>query len=219
MGRVNNGVNGPVSGKVGSVVFCKWKGIDYIRSLPRIKKHRKPTASQATQRSKFSFMQEKLSPIVPFVRLGFMNYAPNRSGHSSAMSYNLKEAVLEEEHGYQLDHEKFSFSKGVLPYPKEAKATLDNGIIRFTWRYDAQDEKESKHHINLTLLLLYPENEKHQAWGKRFGNSRYDGYDTIVLKETTCKPGAKYHAYIAFFAEDGSNDSSDSVYAGAIEIP
>ncbi|MBD1427834.1 hypothetical protein [Sphingobacterium arenae] len=46
MARVKNGVNGTVSGKVGPSVFCKWKDIYYVRSLPRITKKRKPTSGQ-----------------------------------------------------------------------------------------------------------------------------------------------------------------------------
>jgi len=216
MGRVINGVNGPVSGKIGNVVFCKWKGIDYIRSLPRLKKNRKPTSSQAVQRSKFSFMQKTLSHVVPLVRLGFMNYAANRTGHNSAMSYNLKEAVLEDDAGYKLHYEKFAFSKGSLPAPKDVKITQENDVIRFTWA-EAKDEKELDNHLNRTMLLLYPEGTKYMAWGKQFGNCRYEGSDTIAF---VAQPGegAKFHAYMAFIAEDGSNNSSDSVYAGVIEI-
>lgn len=217
MGKAINGANGPISGKVGSVVFCKWKGIDYVRSLPRINRNRKPTQSQAKQRSKFSFMQEMLSPVVPFVRLGFMNYAPNRTGHNSAMSYNLKEAVSEEEGGYTLVYEKFTFSKGILPAPKEAQAVREGDYVRFTWKYNPKDEKESVNIRNRTLLLLYLDGEITFATGKQFGSYRHEGYDQIEIPNGV-KAGSTFHAYIAFFAEDGSNNSSDSVYAGAIEI-
>jgi len=40
MANVTQGVNGPPSGKVGAVVFCKWKEINYVRSLPRVNKKR-----------------------------------------------------------------------------------------------------------------------------------------------------------------------------------
>lgn len=218
MGRVTKGVNGPVSGKVGNVVFCKWKGIDYIRSLPRLNKRRKPTASQGKQRSKFSFMQNMLKPVVPLVRLGFMNYAPNRTGHNSAMSYNLREAIIEDEGDYRLNYEKFTFSKGILPAPREVKIVLDQDKVRFTWASDAKDEKELGRNFNRATLLLYPEGERINAWSKPFGNYRYEGYDTVDFVAPS-GVGAKFHAYIAFFAEDGSNNSSDSVYAGVIEIP
>jgi len=217
MGKVINGVNGPVSGKIGNVVFCKWKGIDYIRSLPRLKKNRKPTASQAKQRSKFRFMQDMLSYMVPLVRLGFMNYAPNRTGHNSAMSYNLKEAVLQDDAGYKLHYEKFSFSKGSLPAPKDVKITLEGNILRFSWA-DAKDEKELDNEFNHTMLLLYPEDRRHLAHTKQFGNYRHQEEDTLDVANLAGKE-AKFHAYIAFFASDGSNNSSDSVYAGVIEIP
>lgn len=35
MGTYKNGIAGPFSGKIGGVVGSGWKGIDYIRSIPR----------------------------------------------------------------------------------------------------------------------------------------------------------------------------------------
>ncbi|MCL4641857.1 MULTISPECIES: DUF6266 family protein [Olivibacter] len=214
MGRVTNGANGPISGKVGSVVFCKWKGIDYVRGLPRINKNRKPTKSQAKQRSKFSFMQEKLKPIVPLVRLGFMNYATNRTGHNSAMSYNLKEAVLETTDGYELDYEKFCFSKGILPPPEGVQVEQKNKKLYISWKNTSIDSKLNR---NRTMLLLYPEDRLTFAEAKQFGNCRFELHDEIALP-AGLKIGTKLHLYLSFFATDGSNNSSDSVYAGVIEI-
>lgn len=215
MGRVTNGANGPISGKVGSVVFCKWKGIDYVRGLPRINKNRKPTKSQAKQRSKFSFMQERLKPIVPLVRLGFMNYANNKTGHNSAMSYNLKEAVLETEDGYKLDYERFCFSKGILPPPENVQVEVNDKKLSINWKNTSIDSKINR---NRTMLLLYPEDLRISTEAKQFGNCRFELHDEIELP-SELRAGAKFHLYLSFFATDGSNNSSDSVYAGVIEIP
>lgn len=217
MARISNGPNGSVSGTAGSVVFCRWKDIDYVRGKPRIDKHRKPTKNQAKQRTKFSFMQEYLKPIVPLVRLGFMQYARNRTGHNSAMSYNIKEAVKETENGYQIIPEKFMFSKGVLPIPKQVHAEQDGDDILFSWEYDIKDDKEHENSYNRTILLLYPENEqRYYPIAQIMGNHRVDKKDRISINGTA--KGVVFHAYLAFFSNDGSNQSSDSIYAGSIEI-
>jgi len=217
MGKVTNGANGSVSGTMGSAVFCRWKDIDYVRSKPRINKNRKPTKNQKKQQTKFSFIQEYLSPVVPLVRLGFMEYAPNRTGHNSAMSYNIKEAVEETENGYRIIPEKFMFSKGILPVAKQVHAEQEGSDIVFSWGYDNKDDKEHKNSYNRTLLLLYPENQQHYyPIAHIMGNHRVDKQERISISGTN--KGVILHTYLAFFSNDGSNQSSDSIYAGSIEV-
>ncbi|QNL51454.1 hypothetical protein H8S90_07735 [Olivibacter sp. SDN3] len=215
MGKVINGVNGPVSGKVGNVVFCKWKGIDYIRSLPRINRSRKPTAGQAKQRSKFRFMQDVLSSIVPLVRMGFMNHSPNRTGHNVAMSYNIKNAVTEDDAGYRIIPEKFMMSGGILAPPRETSVTLEeNDQVLFRWAYRGKSENE--HGLDRALLLITDFDRMLNFHTS--GNFRESGEDRLYLPNAKFKRGDIFHTYLAFFATDGSNHSSDSVYIGTIEI-
>ena len=55
MGTVKKGILGDFSGKVGSVVGSNWKGIGYIRSLPK-KVGNPRTLPQKSHRAKFRFM-------------------------------------------------------------------------------------------------------------------------------------------------------------------
>ncbi|HWV72124.1 MAG TPA: DUF6266 family protein [Pseudosphingobacterium sp.] len=215
MGRVINGANGAISGKVGSVVFCKWKSIDYVRGLPRINRNRKATEGQAKQRSKFSYMQAILGDIVPLVRLGFMNYAPNRTGHNSAMSHNIKHAVAETEEGLAVLPENFRISGGILSPPRETSMRQDGNEIVFNWAYDSKNIDRDRGR-DRTLLLVTDFKES-----KSFTNSggfRYHGEDRLTLFREKHNAGTILHGYLAFFATDGSNHSSDSVYIGSIEI-
>ncbi len=92
MARVNNGANGAPSGKVGAVVFCKWKDINYVRSLPKVKKRRKLSDSENKNRSKFAFTQTFLGQFTKFFRLGFQRYKENMTAFNAAMSYHLEHA-------------------------------------------------------------------------------------------------------------------------------
>jgi hypothetical protein len=40
MGRLVNGINGAIEGKVGTVVGATWKGIPYIRARPKRRRGR-----------------------------------------------------------------------------------------------------------------------------------------------------------------------------------
>ncbi|PRD57289.1 DUF6266 family protein [Sphingobacterium gobiense] len=216
MARVKNGVNGTVSGKVGPSVFCKWKDIYYVRSLPRIKKNRKPTSGQRKNQSKFAFMQECLSSIVPFVRLGFMQYAPNRTGHNSAMSYNLRESVVFEGEHYRLDYEKFAISRG-LPSPvSSAEVNQEDGHVIIRWKVDTVFRQKHGERMFRCIALLYPDNSVNPV--NKVGvlqDSYLEDCEQIISLEQV-PDGTTYHVYLAFLASDGSNISTDSVYLGEI---
>ena len=59
MAILTEGVSGPVTGRVGNLIFYQVKGQNRVRSLPRLTK-RKPTPEQAAQRAKFKLMQDWL---------------------------------------------------------------------------------------------------------------------------------------------------------------
>ena len=90
MARLTNGALGGFSGKVGSVVGCRWKDVDYIRSLPRINKKRKPTPAQVAARAKFTFLNTWLKKMTSFVAIGFANYSGRMTGMQAAHSCNAK---------------------------------------------------------------------------------------------------------------------------------
>ncbi|MFC6103960.1 DUF6266 family protein [Olivibacter domesticus] len=215
MGRVINGANGAISGKVGSVVFCKWKNIDYVRGLPRINRNRKATEEQGKQRSKFGYMQDILGSIVPLVRLGFMNYAPNRTGHNSAMSHNIKHAITETEAGLRVIPENFMISGGILPAPREASISQEGNDFIFKWAYDAINVDRS-HAGDRTLLLITDFKESPNY--TKSGGFRDQGEDRLTMFREKYRSGTILHGYMAFFATDGSNNSSNSVYVGSIEV-
>lgn len=216
MARVKNGVNGTVSGKVGPSVFCKWKDIYYVRSVPRIKKNRKPTSGQRKNQSKFAFMQECLSSIVPFVRLGFMQYAPNRTGHNSAMSYNLRESVIVEEEHYRLDYEKFAISRG-LPSPvSNADVNQENGHVIIRWKVDPVFRQKHGERMFRCVALLYPDNGVDMMYRAGVLQDSYLEDREQIISMGPAPKDTGYHVYLAFLASDGSNISTDSIYLGKI---
>lgn len=212
MGKVSNGVNGQVSGKVGNVVFCKWKDITYVRSLPRYKKKRKKSIKQVLQRARFTCMQAHLVPILPLIRLGFRNTAPNRSGHNSAMSYNLKNAVQQVDEQFNVIPEQFRFSSGILVPPSNVSIEQKGDDLTFRWSLPEDDfSRENRQ----TLLLAYSPGGA-PTW-TIFGKDSHTFEEDLSIAHRY-KPGDVLHAYMAFVATDGSGHTSDSVYAGAITI-
>lgn len=92
MGTYKNGIAGPFSGKIGTVVGSSWKGIDYMRSLPR-RSYRPPTDKQKAQRMKMALAVEFLSPISALVNIGFASEAIKTSGFNVATSSFITNAI------------------------------------------------------------------------------------------------------------------------------
>src|SRR3546814_20920324 len=63
MGSFNRGIHGGFSGKVGNVVGAHWRGIDYMRSLPRVSKGRPVTEEQLMHRVRFAAAVAFAKPI------------------------------------------------------------------------------------------------------------------------------------------------------------
>lgn len=87
MARLKHGVFGPVSGKLGSVVGGSWKGIPYLRSVPKKKKKpAPPSAAQIGNEQKMKFTNKALVPFQAYINIGFQHYAIEKTALSAAYS-------------------------------------------------------------------------------------------------------------------------------------
>ncbi len=113
MGKISQGILGGFSGKVGNVIGGNWKGIDYMRVKPANVANPK-TEGQVDQRSKFSTVLQFLQPLQGFLKVGFHAYAVKMTEFNSAMSYNVKNAIIGEYPYYAIDFESVLVSRGAL---------------------------------------------------------------------------------------------------------
>lgn len=215
MATVRNGAQGTVRGKIGNLVYCQWKDINYVRTLPVRNKKKAASPAQRTVRSRFAFVQNRLTNILPLLRVGFRNYAPNRTAHNSAMSYNLLEAVNQENGIYTLDFEKFSFAQG-QPNPitsVDIEVTADQYIIH--WDYDkAIRNKYCQDNYRMTFLAYPDQEDTTQVYMLQYGNMLTSNKQEIPIHELN--RDINLHLYIAFQAVDGSNTTTDSMYIGLL---
>ncbi|MGK6351015.1 DUF6266 family protein [Parapedobacter sp. DT-150] len=215
MGKLTDGIHGHVHGKVGGVVFYTANGQNIARSLPRAtRKKRKPTALQALQRERFKVMQDWLRPLLRVVKVGFGKYAPPRTGHNAAMSYNLTHAVVynEEASRYEVNPEAFAFSGGPLAAPLNASAVQDGNTVRFSW--ENPGGRDIRYTTRTMLLLCKPGSGT--CHYKTYGNAAGVGMDTLDVRGYYL-PGDTCHAYMAFIDEE-TGAVSDSVYAGSFVL-
>lgn len=120
MGKINQGILGGVSGRVGSVVGASWKGVPTIRVYqPNVSNPQ--TAAQTTQRTAFSNITKIASSLLTPLIKGFWDrFAVKQSGYNAFIAANKLESG-----GFQSDASSIVFSRGKLSATKvfTAKST------------------------------------------------------------------------------------------------
>lgn len=113
MARYENGINGPVSGKVGSVIAASWRGIDYVKSKQKVST-KKPSEAQLSQRRVFAMVSSWLKPLRDLIWIGFQSFKSGRTPVNEAISFTLKEAIVADGSESRINFSKVVFSRGEL---------------------------------------------------------------------------------------------------------
>jgi len=210
MGKITNGINGSLTGTVGTVVGSSWKGIPYIKSAYKTRT-KKAGEKEAANRNKFAIAQAWLKPLLPFVREGFKGYSETVEGYLAAKSWLLRNCFIGEVQDTQIDPALMKVSYGDLPLPENiAVGQTEKGQLQFTWD-DAPAEGTNRH--DQVMLLAY-DIENKIAYFNLTGQFRNTGSDILAIDN---RQGRTYHLYLAFTAAD-RNRQSDSVYLGEWKV-
>ena len=153
MGTYNKGILGAFSGKVGPVVGASWRGKDVLRSLPK-RANRIPTPQQEMQRVKFSLVSGFLTPFYPVLRRFFGSNGATITRVNQAMSYHLKEAIVDTGAGFGIDYAKVVMTKGDLTGLENPQVTAAaGGVLNFTWT-DNSGQGQAKAEDKLIIALF-----------------------------------------------------------------
>jgi hypothetical protein len=71
MAKINKGIFGPLTGKIGSFIGSTWLGIPYLKKAPVKDKNSKRSAAQIANSQKFGYVSRWLVPFHPFITVGF----------------------------------------------------------------------------------------------------------------------------------------------------
>ncbi|HEY4150702.1 MAG TPA: DUF6266 family protein [Chitinophagaceae bacterium] len=208
MGRLTIGINGPVQGRIGTVIGSSWKGVPYVKG-PYKKQTGKAPEGEARNQSKFAMAHYWLKPLKAFLREGFKGYAKLVEGFNAAKSYLLLHAFEGVAPSIAINPALVKVSSGVLPLPGNIVVSKTAaGQLSFTWDTVAGQVQNSKDQV---MMLAY-DVEHGKAYYNTLGEMRRAGADTLHTDPTS---GKTYHVYCAFVAADRSGQS-DSVYLGTI---
>jgi len=211
MGRLPNGPNGPLIGKLGKMSGAKWKNLHYVRSLPETS-GKPPSDGQRIQRAKFALVSRFLKPMKDLVAFSFNDPDVNMTGYNRAQSYILKNAVCGVYPGYRIHYPSVLISNGFLPNAiLPAAAIGDDGNVVFTWTDNSGMGKASPD--DFTLLFVYCEaiNQCNHRIGDAIRSRGTVTYNLRLYK------GQTIQTWLAFISAD-EKDISPGIFTGEITI-
>lgn len=211
MGTYKNGICGPFSGKIGTVVGSSWNGIDYMRSLPG-RSGKKPTEAQKSQRMKLALAIAFLRPLSEVVNMGFKNVAVQKTGFNAATSHLITEAISGIYPDFKIDYSKVLISMGSLTGAWNAGVSSVTGTSLLV-NWENNSGAGTARTTDRVLLVVYNSTISESLY-LRAGNTRDSGLQTFVLPSGFA--GHKVHVWISFISV--TNIVSTSIYAGSIEI-
>ena len=212
MGKINSGILGGFSGKVGTVVGAFWKGIATMRSLASSVSNPN-TPAQLEQRAKFSAIVKFLKPLTSFLRIGFKNAAIKMSAFNAAMSYNYSHAITGTYPVFDIDYTKVLVSQGNFPGALNPVGEAGiAGAVDFTWDDNTWEAEATAE--DLSVLVVY--NPTKDAAVSVIGAiTRAIGAQTITLPNSYA--GDEVQCYIAFTNAKGSV-ISNSQFVGSVIV-
>lgn len=202
MGKIQKGTLGEFTGKIGNLVGCNWKGVPYMRSRPTHMTNPR-TKEQQHQRGKFTIAMDFLRTITPFVRIGYRELATNQTAFNAAMSYIMKNAIIDNGQGLELDYNKVLVSHGSLMQVFQATAILEASNVLFTWENNGGQGNATN--TDVALLLVYNK-EKNLAIYNTTAFRRSDSKSVLELpKDWTGDEMVAYLSFCIIYDESTAN--------------
>lgn len=129
MAIYKQGVLGPFSGKVGTVVGSSWRGVPYIRSLAT-KVANPRTQGQVAARSRLAAIAGRLKHFAFVISAGFVN-SGSLSPWSAAIKANMK-ALTGPSDAPEVDMTAVTLSDGSATF--DVKAVKSASSVDFSWK-------------------------------------------------------------------------------------
>lgn len=203
MGTLKQGILGGVSGKVGNVVGFHRKGKDIIRvQAATISDARTP--KQLNQRQKVVAATAFLKSILPFIRIGFKNYAQGRTAYNTAISYLMKRCISTNEEGIAvIDFRRVMVSIGFLKDAPDASTSREANKIVFGWTDNSGEGNAES--TDVVMILVYNKEKGTTVYNTNAG-FRGDGSASIPTPEDWQKDSLV--TYLSFMSANGEEVSN-----------
>ena len=210
MGKIYQGILGPFSGKVGTVVGSIRKGQGYMRGLAASKKDAR-TESQLAQRAKFAITQKLLKGITPYLRVGYRGNTDTATPYNVATSKNVKLCIAGKYPSLGFDPSKLVLSEGSLEGVEIYAASIKNNVATFTWTDNSDEQSANMNDFAMPMVYNFSKCKAIYSLEKA---SRVDGNTTLDIPASW--KNDELSCYSAFAAVE-TNAVSDTIYIGDVK--
>ncbi|MFD2555055.1 DUF6266 family protein [Sphingobacterium tabacisoli] len=212
MARFLKGITGAYTGKVGNVVGSSWRGIDYIRSLP--KKSSKPASEdQIIQRTRFRMATNFLKSIKDILKIGFSDSKQRgRLGYNVAFQHFIGNAIQGTYPALTVDYSVVRIASGSLA-PLMGLTMEESAPQQLTINWESQVNRFNAFADDEVVVLLY--NVDENFFSVYEGLTRADATLEITL------PASYVSKTIVGWSFNIHRDgvaTSSSQYLGEIEV-
>lgn len=212
MAIYKQGILGPFSGKVGTVVGTYWKGRYIMRGLaPNIENPR--TDAQQDTRMRMSIIGRLAGAVLPFVNIGFLAQADRArvAPINVYSSVNLTNTAIQGDYpNLTLNPAGLQLSAGDILLPGSPAATNDSStVINITWTDNSGISPQTLSSDHIIALLLNPARN-----ASSFDlTSAVRGDETLTLSYPPLWSGETAYLYLAAATRDGSEASPSLMLA------
>ena len=178
MARFLKGINGAYQGKVGNVVGSSWRGIDYIRSLPK-KSSKAASEDQIAQRARFALVTSFLKSIKEILKIGFSDSKQRgRLGYNVAFQHLITNAVTGVYPALGIDYSAVQIASGSLAALMGLR-TEESAPQVLTLSWQPEVNRFNAFADDQVIVLLY--NVEDNFFSAYEGVTRIDGTLDITL--------------------------------------
>lgn len=210
MAKLLKGLFGPISGKVGNMVFVTRNGKSYVQSMPQ-PSHRKPTERQLEQRTRFGMVMGFATLFKTMVQVTLKSRKPVLTGMNVMVKDILQHAVTGEYPSQQIEYSKVRFTKGYVAGAYHPEVYLaGKEILKLYWAEDLSFNAFSSDQL---IVVLYRESLNECWFDLRTGVSRWKGSSVIRIPEAFAS--RETHVWIAFHSPE-QRRYSNSQYLGTL---
>lgn len=133
MAKINQGILGPFSGKVGEVIGSSWKGIPYIKARST-QFHDAKSPRQLTHRMKLQMAHGFARSVKHIIEIGFRNVTGAQTPYNNAVSCLMKHALLGEYLDVGIAPSKVLISQGKLAGAENCSVSVEkDDSVAFSW--------------------------------------------------------------------------------------
>lgn len=209
MAIVQNPITGRSSGSFAGAIFQTQYSKNIIRSKP-VQVRDAKSASQLSQRQKFTVVRAWISMFLTVIRTGFAGLSTARSAYASALSWYLQNGVTLSGSTWVIDYANAKFTFGDLLGVSDASITSASTTY-FMVSFSNNSNSGNALATDSVLAIIYNET-KNTSFLINGSQTRAD--ETIDESLSVGEVGDTLHFWIYFKSADG-NLISDSIYVGS----